>query len=133
MSFLGTTPSCWRGPTIAPIGWSSMLTFLWARPEGACAVGGGCCVATIRSWTMGRLREMAGTLSRRLRAFCDKRGIPVIEAQSGERKHELAEPHLPADPKFCGVFLVVTGNAPAPGWEVKRNAARRIIDVRHRK
>ena len=79
------------------------------------------------------LREMAGTFSRRLHAFCAKRGIALIEAQAGERKHELAEPYLPADPKFCGLFLVVTGNAPAPLWEVKRNAQGRIIEVRHRK
>ena len=79
------------------------------------------------------LREMAGTLSRRLRAFCAKREIPIIDAAGGERKHELAEPYLPADPKFCGLFLVITGNAPAPVWEVKRNAEGRITDVRHRK
>jgi hypothetical protein len=79
------------------------------------------------------LREMAGTLSRRLHAFCAKRGIPLIEAQTGERKHELAEPYLPADPKFCGLFLVITGNAPAPVWEVKRNAEGRIMELRHRK
>jgi hypothetical protein len=41
------------------------------------------------------LREMAGTFSRRLHAFCAKQGIPIIEARSGERKHELAEPHVP--------------------------------------
>jgi hypothetical protein len=78
------------------------------------------------------LREMAGTFSRRLHAFCAKRGIAIIEAQ-GERKHELAEAYLPADPKFCGLFLVITGNAPAPVWEVKRNAQDRIMEVRHRK
>jgi|SRR5215510_5795263 len=32
------------------------------------------------------LREMAGTFSRRLHAFCAKQGIPIIEAGSGERK-----------------------------------------------
>ena len=72
------------------------------------------------------LREMAGTFSRRLSAYCAKHSIPLIEAQAGERKHELAEPYLPADPKFCGLFLVLTGNAPAPVWEVKRNAQDRI-------
>jgi hypothetical protein len=79
------------------------------------------------------LREMAGTFSRRLHAFCAKRGIPIIEAQAGERKHELADPYLPADPKFCGLFLVLTGNAPAPVWEVKRNAEGRIMELRHRR
>src|ERR1700757_4481748 len=79
------------------------------------------------------LREMAGTFSRRLHAFCAKQGIPIIEARSGERKHELAEPHVPKDPTFRGLFLVITGNAPAPTWEVKRNSDGRITEVRHRK
>ena len=79
------------------------------------------------------LREMAGTFSRRLHAFCAKQGIPIIEAGSGERKHELAEPHVPKDPTFRGLFLVITGNAQAPIWEVKRNAAGQITEIRHRK
>jgi CRISPR/Cas system-associated endoribonuclease Cas2 len=79
------------------------------------------------------LREMAGTFSRRLRAFCAKQGIPIIEAGSGERKHELAEPQVPRDPTFRGLFLVITGNAPAPIWEVKRNTDGRITEIRHRK
>jgi hypothetical protein len=79
------------------------------------------------------LREMAGTFSRRLHSFCAKQGISVIEAGSGERKHELAEPHVPKDPMFRGLFLVITGNAPAPIWEVKRNTAGQITEIRHRK
>jgi len=46
--------------------------------------------------------EMAGTFSRRLHAFCAKQGIPIIEAQARDRKHELAQPYEPNDPKFCG-------------------------------
>src|SRR6478672_12609058 len=79
------------------------------------------------------LREMAGTFSRRLHAFSAKQGIPIIEAGSGERKHELAAPHVPKDPAFCGLFLVIAGNAPAPIWEVKRNTAGQITEIRHRK
>ena len=79
------------------------------------------------------LREMAGTFSRRLHAFCAKQGIPIIEASNGQRKHELAAPHMPKDPTFCGLFLVITGNAPAPIWEVKRNTAGQITEIRHRK
>lgn len=79
------------------------------------------------------LRDMAGTFSRRLSAYCAKHGISLIEAQADERKHELAQPFLPSDPNFRGLFLVITGNAPAPVWEVKRNAEGRIIEVRHRK
>jgi hypothetical protein len=79
------------------------------------------------------LREMAGSFSRRLHAFCMKQAIPIIEAKAGERKHELAQPYLPNDPQFCGLFLVIKGNAPAPVWEVKRNAEGRITEIRHRK
>lgn len=79
------------------------------------------------------LRELAGTFSRRLRAYCAQHKVPLIEAQAGERKHELAEPYLPKDPNYRGLFLVITGKAPAPVWEVKRNAQNQIIDVRHRR
>ena len=77
------------------------------------------------------LRKMAGTFSRRLHAFCGKQGIPIIAARSGERKHELAAPHVPKDPTFHGLFLVITGNAPAPIWEVKHNTAGQITEIRH--
>ena len=43
----------------------------------------------------GPLRDMAGTLSRRLRAYCARHQVPVIEAEAGQRKHELAEEPLP--------------------------------------
>ena len=81
----------------------------------------------------GELRDMAGTLSRRLRAYCARHQVPVMDAEAGQRKHELAEEHLPKDPKFRGLFLVITGNAPAPVWEVKRNARNQIIEVQHRR
>jgi len=80
-----------------------------------------------------QLRDMAGTLSRRLRAYCANHQVPVIDTEAGERKHELAEQHLPKDPKFRGLFLVITGNAPAPVWEIKRNAKNQIIEVQHRR
>jgi hypothetical protein len=51
----------------------------------------------------------------------------------GERKHELAGPHVPKDPTFRGLFLMITANAPAPTWEVKRNSDGRITELRHRK
>ncbi len=79
------------------------------------------------------LREMAGTFSRRLRAFCVQNAIPIVEAQAGERKHQLAEPHLPASPKFRGLFLVIAGKAAAPVWEVLRNAQGQIAQIQHRK
>jgi hypothetical protein len=81
----------------------------------------------------GQLRDMAGTLARRLRAYCARHKVPVIDAEAGQRKHELAEERLPKDPKFRGLFLVIPGNAPAPVWEVKRNAQNQIIEVQHRR
>jgi hypothetical protein len=41
------------------------------------------------------------------------KGFPIIEPRSRERKHGLAEPHVPKDPTFLGLFLVITGNSPA--------------------
>lgn len=79
------------------------------------------------------LREMAGTFSRRLHAFCAKQGIPLIEAHARARKHQLAQPYLPHNPKFYGLFLVIKSNAPAPIWQVKRNREGRITEVSHRK
>ena len=79
------------------------------------------------------LRQMAGTFSRRLSAYCAQHKIPLIEALAGQRKHELAEAHLPQDAKFRGLFLVITGKAPAPIREVKRNAQNQIIEVQHRR
>ena len=79
------------------------------------------------------LREMAGTFSRRLHAFCAKQGIPLIEAHARARKHQLAQPYLPNNPKFYGLFLVIKNNAPAPIWQVKRNREGRITEVSHRK
>jgi hypothetical protein len=45
----------------------------------------------------------------------------------------LTEPHVPKDPAFRGLFLVIAGNAPAPIREVKRNTAGQITEIRHRK
>jgi hypothetical protein len=50
------------------------------------------------------LREMAGTFSRRLQAFCARQGIPVIEAQARDRKHELAQLRLLA---CAGLFWTI--------------------------
>lgn len=53
------------------------------------------------------LRDMAGTFSRRVHAYCAKQGIRVIDTRAGERKHEWAEEYLPEDPDFRGLFLVM--------------------------
>lgn len=64
------------------------------------------------------LQRMAGKFSRRLRGWAKKNGLPVIYCKPGERKHELAENHLPKDPKFRGIFLILVAKAPALVWDV---------------
>ncbi len=70
------------------------------------------------NWTTLICVKWPGLFSRRVRRYCAKQGTPLIEAKTGERKHELAEEFLPHDPGFQGLFLVITANAPAPVWEV---------------
>jgi hypothetical protein len=67
------------------------------------------------------LMRAAGRFARRLRGWAHKHGIPVISCAAGERKHEVALKHLPADPHFRGVFAVLVARAPAPVWDVQRN------------
>ena len=65
------------------------------------------------------LMRFAGRFARRLRAHCESRGIPLVKCARGERKHEIAQRYLPADPDFQGVFCILAGRAPAPVREVR--------------
>ncbi len=66
------------------------------------------------------LMRWAGHFSRRVRAFAEKRGVPLIVCGRGERQHEIAEPKIPTDPKFRGVFCILVGRAPAPVRHIER-------------
>ena len=66
------------------------------------------------------LIRMAGRFSRCVRGWAKKENIAVIDCAAGERKHNLAEEHLPSDPKRTGIFLILVNRAPAPIWDVKR-------------
>jgi hypothetical protein len=68
------------------------------------------------------VRGMAGRFSRRVHAYAKRRRIPLIHCEPGVRKHELAEQHRPADPKFTGLFLILVAKAPALVWEVATSA-----------
>lgn len=74
------------------------------------------------------LMRFAGRFSRRVRAFTQEKGIPLIDSQ-GERKHDIAETLIPHDPNFRGVFCILFGRAPAPVFDVHQfpNGA---IDIR---
>lgn len=61
----------------------------------------------------------AGRFARRVRAYGEKNGIPVLQCGKGERKHEVAEPYVPTDPNYRGVFCILYGRAPAPVREIK--------------
>lgn len=67
------------------------------------------------------LMRMAGRLSRRVYAYAQATGIPVIHCEPGTRKHERAEQYQPTDPTFRGVFLILVARAKAPIWPIKRN------------
>jgi len=64
------------------------------------------------------LIRLAGRFSRRLRAFAKARGVPVVDCQRGERKHEIAEESLARHNGKPGLFLILISKAQAPVWEV---------------
>jgi len=78
------------------------------------------------------LMRMAGRFSRRVRGWAQKENIPVIDCAAGERKHDLAESYVPADPQRTGIFLVLVNRAPAAVWDVHR-FGKGGIDLRHKK
>lgn len=80
------------------------------------------------------LMRLAGRYSRRVRAYAQAQGIPLIESKTGQRKSELAAPYLPQDPEFVGVFAIIAGRAPAPVWRVRRSKdGRKIINIEPKK
>jgi DNA-binding transcriptional ArsR family regulator len=66
------------------------------------------------------LMRLAGRFSRRIRGWAKKHAIPVFDCRAGERKHEIAEEHLPTNPTRTGIFCVLVNRAPAPVWDVQR-------------
>lgn len=79
------------------------------------------------------LMRMAGRLSRRVHAFAKDRRIPVLDCRQGERKHELAEQHIPKDPGFTGVFLILVNRAPSPVWDVQKSKNGTIMTIARKK
>src|SRR5438552_290215 len=79
------------------------------------------------------LERMAGRFKRRLEAYAKKNKIPFLLCEAGERKHEKAEPYVPQDSGFKGVFLILVGRAPAPVWEVERNHKNQITNLYRKK
>lgn len=64
------------------------------------------------------LMRYASRFTRRVKAYTDKHDIPFVYCRPKERKHELAEQHLPVDPNFRGLFLVIISRANGLVWDV---------------
>jgi hypothetical protein len=75
------------------------------------------------------LMRMAGRFSRRVRAYGKKHGIPIIDCKQGVRKHQIAQEHLPQDPEFKGLFLVLVARASASAWHVQKTKDGRIQNL----
>lgn len=78
------------------------------------------------------LLRLAGRFSRRVRGWARKHDIPVIYSKVGERKHDIALGHRPADPNFTGIFAVIIARAPAPVWEVLPRSERGGMHIRRK-
>jgi hypothetical protein len=85
------------------------------------------------------LMRFAGRFARRLKAWANANGVPVIYGKAGERKHLIAEEYLATHEVSTGVFLVLAAKAPASVWEVRRcqpsgvigNIAKKTTYVNH--
>src|SRR5216683_1779616 len=74
------------------------------------------------------LMRMAGRFARRVKAWGQASGVPVIYCKAGERKHLIAAEYLAANPPSRpGVFLVLAAKAPASVWEVRRSQSTGVI------
>ncbi len=75
------------------------------------------------------LIRMAGRFARRVKAWGQASGVPVIYCTAGQRKHRIAEAYLAEHEVGAGVFLVLAAKAPATVWKVKRSARGRIVNL----
>lgn len=76
------------------------------------------------------LMRLAGRFSRRVHAYAKDRHIPVILCHhEDERKHEIAEGHIPKDQTFRGVFCILVGRAPAPVFDIRQSSSG-AFDIR---
>ncbi|MQA17852.1 MAG: hypothetical protein GEV09_28510, partial [Pseudonocardiaceae bacterium] len=75
------------------------------------------------------LMRLAGRFSRRVRASAHAHGIPVIDCNSDERKHRIAEDYLREHTVGVGVFLILVARAPASVWKVKRSPGGVICNL----
>lgn len=79
------------------------------------------------------LMRMAGRFSRRIKAFTDKEGIPLIYCKTKDRKHIVAEEYIPKDKNFCGIFLILVSLNTGHIWEVNKTENGKIRYLKPKK
>jgi hypothetical protein len=67
------------------------------------------------------LMRMAGRFSRRVRGYAKANKIPIIDCDSDDRKHQIAEEYLQKNASIRGLFMILVARAPASVWEVRRS------------
>jgi hypothetical protein len=75
------------------------------------------------------LMRFAGRFARRVKAWGESAGVPVLYCKAGQRKHLIAEEYLATHEVSTGVFLVLAAKAPASVWEVTRTASGAIANL----
>jgi hypothetical protein len=76
------------------------------------------------------LMRMAGRFARRVKAWGQANGVPVIFCTARERKHVIAGAYLAEHPvSHPGVFLVLVAKAPATVFKVRRSSRGRIVNI----
>jgi hypothetical protein len=75
------------------------------------------------------LKRLAGRFGRRVRAFAQAKGIPVIDCGNGERKHLIAEEYLASHQVGRGVFMILVARAVSPTWKVIRSKTGVLVNL----
>jgi hypothetical protein len=79
-----------------------------------------------------QLMRVAGRFSRRVRAWAEREGVPLVYSQPRERNETLSAPRLPEDEGFEGVFRIIVGRAPGNVWDVEHTADGRIRRIKRK-
>jgi hypothetical protein len=78
------------------------------------------------------LMRVAGRFSRRVRAWAEGEGVPIVYSRPGERNETLSKPRIPEDEGFEGVFLIIVGRAPGNVWDVEHTSDGRIRNIKRK-
>jgi hypothetical protein len=85
--------------------------------------------------TNEKLRTLAGDFSRRVTYWTKKNGVPLIYCRGNVRKSDVSDEYTEAarESGTKGVYLVISGNAPAPVWKVDMTLTGKIKNIHREK